>query len=536
MSVQIHAIDVIILVVYLGMLAGIGLYFSKRQTNLDEFFRAHRGIAWFPVGLSLMAALNSGLDYLMMPWSVIKYGLILTMSSASWLFLYPWVANVSIPFYRRLNLYTAYEYLEHRFDLNVRTLAAAIFILWRLGWMGTALYVPCLAISGVTGGQAPVWIMVVAIGGLVTLYTMLGGIKAVVWTDVLQFCIMIGGVTATVAIVLKEVPGGIGEVWGNAVATGKVNFTLSVPGMAEAGSVLDKVRIFFITPVHFWPMLFFSVVPLSRIAGYTVDQVMVQRLQTTRSVKEARQAFIINAIGDVWWMTALAFVGMTLWAYFQHHPLPQEFSNDKILPYFMSVAFPAGFVGLVIAAILAASLSSIDSAINSCSSVVVVDFYNRLYLKRQTGNEGLSAREQRGQVVVSRIATVCLGVAMMLLALNVHRIGDLIEIANKLIGLFVGPLLAIFLLGMFNRGARSRGALIGGLAGSAVSMYVAFASSVSFLWILLFGMVTTYVVGLIISAVQGPAPSHKVSLTYREVMKRPEPTIEAAPEDVSVRV
>ena len=127
---------------------------------------------------------------------------------------------------------------------------------------------------------------------------------------------------------------------------------------------------------------------VGRMAQYTTDQVMVQRLQTTRSVKEARHAFVVNAAGDALWMIGLSFVGLALFAYFQHHPLPVEYETDKLLPYFMSVAFPIGAVGLVIAAIMAASLSSIDSAINSCSSVAVVDLYNRLWKGRRRARAG----------------------------------------------------------------------------------------------------------------------------------------------------
>src|SRR5205814_97538 len=118
---------------------------------------------------------------------------------------------------------------------------------------------------------------------------------------------------------------------------------------------------------------------VGRMASYTSDQIMVQRLQTTRSVKDARRAFIVNAAGDALWMFALSFVGLALFAYFQTQPLPENFATDKILPYFMSLTFPAGIVGLVIASIMAASLSSVDSAINSCTSVAVIDIYHRLF-------------------------------------------------------------------------------------------------------------------------------------------------------------
>ncbi len=134
--------------------------------------------------------------------------------------LYPWVAKVAFPFYHRLNFYTAYEYLEARFDVRVRTLAAGIFILWRLGWMATAMYVPSLAINAATGGQVDLNTMTIIIGTLVTLYTMLGGIQAVIWNDVVQFCIMFGGLGATVWIVFANVPGGMSEIVSVAQAQG----------------------------------------------------------------------------------------------------------------------------------------------------------------------------------------------------------------------------------------------------------------------------------------------------------------------------
>src|SRR5215510_4007117 len=164
---SLHPLDIVIIVLYLAMLAGVGLYFSRRQKSLDEFFLAKQSMAWLPVGLSLMAALDSAIDYLMQPSSTIRYGLVLLTGTTSWLLLYPWVARVTLPFYRRLNYFTAYEYLEARFDVRVRSLAAGIFILWRLGWMATAIYVPCLAISAATGGRIPLTPTVLALGCIV---------------------------------------------------------------------------------------------------------------------------------------------------------------------------------------------------------------------------------------------------------------------------------------------------------------------------------------------------------------------------------
>ena len=512
-----HALDVAIVLTYLVTMAAVGAYFSRRQSSLDEFFLARHSMTWLPVGLSLMAALNSGIDYLMQPSATIRYGLILLVGTTSWLFLYPWVSRVTLPFYRRLNVYTAYEFLEARFDVRVRMLAAAIFIVWRLGWMATAIYVPCLAINAAAGGRIDLPAMILVLGLLVTAYTMLGGIQAVIWNDVIQFCIMFTGLAATVWIALANVPGGVSEIWSAAQAAGKTSFAAPLAVPVDAGLV-DRVRLFFMQPINVTAILFALVV--GRMAGYTSDQVMVQRFQTTKSLKDSRQAFVVNAAGDALWMIGLSFVGLALLAYFNHHPLPPELASDKILPYFMSLSFPTGAVGLVIAAILAASLSSIDSAINSCTSVVVVDFYQRLFAgDRAVRSATASAERDRHHVFVSRVATVVFGVIGTVLAMNVSRIGTLLEIANKLINAFTGPLFGIYLLAMFSRRATGVPVLIAGVVGSVTSYYVAYQTPIGFMWPSTFGLAATLAAGVVISAVIRARPSDAaLRLTWRGVM------------------
>jgi Na+/proline symporter len=343
MQTAFSVLDAAIIVAYLAVLTGVGLYFSRRQRSLDEYFLARRSMTWLPVGLSLMAALDSAIDYLMQPSSTIKYGLVLLIGTSSWLFLYPWVAHVTLPFYRRLNYYTAYEYLEARFDVRVRSLAAGIFIIWRLGWMATAIYVPCLAITAATGGRIPLGPTVFVLGCVVTLYTALGGVQAVIWNDVIQFCVRFGGLTAVVAIAAASVPGGLTEIWRVADTAGKT--TMIAPIAGSSGGVLAHVQAFFEQPLNIVAIMCSLV--FGRMAAYVGDQIMVQRLQTTKSLADARKAFIVNAAGDIIWMFALSFVGLALFAYFQLHALPADFSTDKILPYFMSLTFPRGIVGLV---------------------------------------------------------------------------------------------------------------------------------------------------------------------------------------------
>jgi solute:Na+ symporter, SSS family len=516
MTGSFHPLDAAIVGVYLASMAGVGLYFSRRQTDFNTFFLARQSMAWLPVGLSLMAALNSGIDYLMQPASTIKYGVILLVGTTSWLALYPWVTKVTLPFYRTLGHFTAYEFLEARFDVRVRVLAAVIFIIWRLGWMATAIYVPCLAINAATGGKADLTTMILVLGLLVTLYTMLGGIQAVIWNDVIQFCIMFTGLAATVWIALSSVPGGVSEILTAASDAGKT--TLSTPiAMASDATLFDRVRLFFEQPINVVAIL--CAIIFGRMAGYTSDQVMVQRFQTTRSLDDSRRAFIINAAGDALWMWGLSFVGLALFAYFAHHPAPAGMPPDNVLPYFMAQVFPPGAVGLVIAAILAASLSSIDSAVNSCTSVVVIDLYGRL----MTSGGQVDGRRQ---LTVSRIATLVFGVTGTLLATNVSRIGTLLEIANKLVNAFTGPLFGIYLLAMFSRRATAWPALLGGLAGTAVSYVVAYHSSIGFMWPSTFGLAATLIVGWAMTlALRTPPSVEALRLTWWAVM---EPVPEAA--------
>ena len=509
MTSSFHPIDWWIVAAYLVTMAAIGVYFSRRQDSLSQFVLADRQMGWLPVGVSLMAALNSGMDYLMQPSSTIQYGLVLAVGVLSWIPLYPWVAKVATPFFARLNYLTAYEYLEARFDVRVRVLGAVIFLAWRLGWMATAMYVPALALNAATAGAVDTTLVTIVIGTIVTAYTMLGGVQAVIWNDVIQFAVMFTGLSATVAIVWWNVPGGLAEIFATAAAAGKLDLWPALVS-ASATTLTEQVLSFFTQPITAVTLLIALVV--GRMAQYTSDQVMVQRLQTARSLHDARRAFVINAVSDAVWMLGLSFVGLALFAYFQHRPLPTEYSTDRLLLYFMSLAFPAGATGLVVAAIMAASISSIDSAINSCSSVAVVDLYQRL---RRGGQQSESAA-----VRASRIATLVVGMVGTVLACNVGRIGNLIEIWSKVVNAFSGPLFGIFLLAMFNTSASVAGVLAGGVVGAITSYVVAYHSGLSFLWPSTFGLLATVIVGAAGSALSPPpAAAPGRHLTWRAVMQ-----------------
>ena len=313
-----------------------------------------------------------------------------------------------------------YEFLEARFDVWVRTLAATIFIAWRMGWMATAMFVPSLAINAVTGGRVEMNSVTIVVGVVTTVTTMLGGIQGVIWTDVMQFFVMFGGLAATVWLVWASVPGGFAEIWQAASSAGLLDPWPPLTDPAAAG-LWAQISSFLAQPVTLVSLLIALVV--GRAAQYTSDQVMVQRLQTTRTIQETRRAFVINAAGDALWMIGLSFVGFALFAYFQRHELPDEYRTDRLLPYFMSLPFPTGAVGLVIAAIAAASMSSLNSAINSCSSVAVVDLYNRVWRGQEIRRGQHSPEEEARQLRASQAFTVLFGALGTIAAVNVSRLG-----------------------------------------------------------------------------------------------------------------
>jgi len=514
-------IDGTIIIIYLCVLTGIGVYFSKQQKSLGDYVKGSGSLGWFMIGMSLMAALNSGLDYIQAPAAVFVFGMVFVMQILSWIPLYPYVSRITLRFYRKLDIYSVYEYLEQRYGLTLRLVGSGLYILWRTGWMGAALYVPCLAVQGATGNQLNITWMIIVLGSVVTIYTMLGGMRAVIWTDVIQFCIMFTGVAATLWFIRSHIPGGFAEIFDLAHKAEMVDFQAEIPGFAEAG-LWEKIHLYFTTEVTLIGMV--AMVLLSRMTGFTADQVAVQRMQTSQNLPYARKSLLVMAVADWIWMLVLGVVGLALYSFYQYEVLPGGMQNDQILPYFIATMFPVGLTGLVIAAIFAASLSSVDAAINANTSVFMVDFYNRLVLGRQQPLKNPSPEESRRQLFVSRLANLGIGILMILISVNVGRLGEIYQSANKILGAFFGPLFGIFVLGMFTRRAHSRGVAIGIVAGLITSFYISFFSSLSWQWPSPFGIVVTLVVGYLGSLLipKSRREANRKPLTFREVMSTEE--------------
>lgn len=512
-------IDGGIIVTYLLALTAIGVYFSGKQRTLRDFVRGDKPVGAMAMGASLMAALNSGIDYVQLPAWGYRFGLIATVFVLTWVFIYPWITRVTVPFYRRLDVYSAYEYLERRFSLPVRLLGSSVYVLWRCGWMGAAIYVPCLAVSAATGGALPVVWMVVVLGVVVTAYTMLGGMRGVVFTDVLQFWIMFGGLAATCWFVFAQIPGGFDTFWNEGIKGGRFSLVGRIEGW-DGATIGEKLRMYFFTDQVTFVGVMMGV-GFNRLASYTADQVAVQRFQSTRSTAQARQAMIVNMVCDVVWGVVLTGIGLALYAYYtQSGGYPSNLRSDRLLPHFMSTVFPVGLTGLVIAAICAATLSSVDSAINATTSIVVVDFYDRLYKGRLRPAQNLSDEEQRLQLRISRFVNLMLGIVVVVFGSQMYRFGEVWQGVNRVLGAFGGPLFGIFVLGMFVKRAHSTGVMVGALVGMTYNVYVSLiVRELSFQWSYPLGVIVTIAVGYLASVVLPNPRRGEEPLTWRRVMR-----------------
>ena len=370
---SLHWIDIAVIVVYLSAMLAMGLYFMRRQKSTSEFLLASRSVGWFAIGLSLLSSLNSAMDYVVGPASYLQWGLILSAAMISIVVAFTIVFKFFIPFYQRLRIYNCYEYLEYRFHLGVRLTASLIFILWRICWMGFTLYLPAYVLNVVMG--LPLIETVLALGIITTTYTTLGGVRAVVWTDVVQALIMFTGIILAIALLLGQIPGGLAGVWSAARDADLIYFSARIPGWDSAGSVWEKVSLYFHFPITFWTIVVATF--LGQLNNYGSDQVMIQRYLSARSLADCKKGFLTNALAYLSYVTLFMILSMSLLAYFQHHPLPQQTQYEYYFPYFIGTQLPPVIKGLILVAIYSAAQSSVSAGISASTSVIYANFYRR---------------------------------------------------------------------------------------------------------------------------------------------------------------
>ncbi len=497
-TVRFGTLNYLVLVLYLLLLVWLGVVLSRRQQSTDDFFKGGNRIPWWAAGLSIFGTQLSAITFMAIPSKTFATNWLYFFLMMTILLVSPFIIRYFLPFYRRFNLTTAYEYLELRFNLATRLIGSLLYLVLQVGRMGIVLLLPSLALSVVTGFDVHACIL--TMGLLSILYTVLGGIEAVIWTDVLQVVVLLGGSVLSLLLLA---------------------FSLEGSDVAGILHQYDKLRFLDLSPDLFEPTLWVVLLGgfASNIIQYGSDQTVIQRYLTTKDERSAA-----NGIRTGAWLTLPATLiffslGTLLFVHYKVHPdmlNPTLPTTDAIFPWYIVSNLPDGVVGLLIAAIFAASMSSLDSSMNSAATVVTTDFYRRLQPAR---SEAAFLRLARRITLVAGILGT--GLALLMATWGVSSLWDQF---NMIVGLFAGGLGGVFLLGIFSRRANGTGAIIGLAASGIVQYLIKEHTPVHLLLYAFTGMFTAVIIGYLTSRLVGRTDSRQQQFTYfaiRHPQKRP---------------
>jgi SSS family solute:Na+ symporter len=423
-------LDILVLVAYLTAVVGIGAWFAMRRGDAEDLMAAHQTLPGWAVGLSMFGSYVSSISFLANPgkaydgnWNAFVFSLATPFAAVI-------AVRYFVPFYRHTGEISAYEHLEHRFGPWARTYAVICFLLTQMARTGTVVYLLALAVAPLTGWQVSTTIIVT--GVLMTLYTMAGGIKAVVWTGVLQSAVLIAGVGLCLWSVIHQTPGGLQEI-------------------IEAGAQKDKFSLGSfgksLTKPTFWVVFAYGLV--INLGNFGTDQSYIQRYLTARSDREAVKSIWITTLLYVPTAAIFFFIGTGLFVFYGHHPdlLDGIDKADKVFPHFIKMQLPMGLAGLVVAGIFAASM---DSNLNSMATLTLCDLYKR-YLRPQA-----SERESMRVLYASTLfwGAISTGVGLWMISQ-----GQALDAWWNLAGIFAGGVLGLFLLGLLSRADNAAGAM-----------------------------------------------------------------------------
>ena len=462
-----NRIDLLIIAVYLVGITLFGLRFRKRQRTLRDYFLADRDIPWWAIALSIVAAETSTLTIISIPGLAYDSNLAFLQLVIGYVIGSVVISFVLLPQYFRGELYTAYQLIERRFGSGLRTVTAGLFLLTRAAAEGVRVYAVSIVVSIALGTGEVASIAIITL--LTLIYTFEGGLAAVIWTDVVQSFIYVGGTLVGLVTILHLIPGG----W---VAA------------HETASSLHKFEMFDLSTLISRPYTLRAGIiggAFLRTASHGTDQLIVQRLLAAKNQRQSVLALLSSAVAVFFQFALFLFVGVMLYAY---HQVPSSTFGraDRIYPTFIVSLMPHGIAGLLIAAILAAAMSNLSAALNSLSSSSIMDLYVRF---RPAISDGRRLR-------LARLATLVWALVLFALALlALHRVGRVVEVGLQIASVAYGALLGVFLLGVLTKRANQPGAMIGMLFGFATELYLWQWSSVAFTWWVAIGTCVTFAVG-----------------------------------------
>ena len=473
-------------VYFIGMLL-LGFFFMKRESSTDDFFKAGGRIPWWAAGISIFATTLSAITFIAIPAKSYAVDWRMFMFNMAIIAIAPIVIRYFLPFFRRFNFDTAYQYLEARFNRAVRWLASALFVFFMVSRIAIVLFLPSLALNAVTGFN--IYLAIIVMGVVTIIYCTSGGIEAVVWGDVIQGFILVGGAFIALAFMLAGVEGGLS-------------------GFFEITAEQQKFHTFdfrfdFSQPV-FWVVVIGGLA--NTLISYTSDQSVVQRYMTTKDEKATAQSIWLNGFLSIPVSLIFFLLGTGLYAYYTSNPERMSVVNpniDSVFPQFIVAQMPSGVAGLLIAAIFAAAMSTLSSNINSVSAVITSDFYKVLS----------KAGRHQHTMEVARWSGIIVGVLgiMMALILATWNIASLWDQFNTFLGLLTGGLGALFVMGVFFPRISGNAALAGVVGGLIVLMLMKNHTDLSFLLFGFVGVLTSVLLALLVSVV---LPNRKVITGY----------------------
>jgi len=467
---HLRPLDVIAIAGYLTAMAAMGLYFARKNTSTEEYFVGNRSFRGWVVGLSMVGTTVSSVTFLAFPadsfstdWSNLVQNLTL-----------PFVAVIAVIFFvpllRRGDLTSAFQYLEWRFGTIARLYGVISFLVIQLIRLARILYLVALPVVVLTG--APLWAVILCTGIFIAFYTILGGIEAVIWTDVIQTIVLLLAGMMTIGYVAWQLPGGISDVITVGRADHKFDMSVEEPAEppkakpADESGALARLRDVFSQKTLTVLMLLGI---LEWLTTYACDQTVVQRYAAAKSTREARRATMLFSVMAVPTWVLFFFVGTCLYVFYQTFPDPQvtELQKehvDAVFPHFILSQIPAGLGGLVIAGVLAAAMSSLDSSINSIATVTVVDILKPYLLANRSDLFYLRA----AKLIAMVAAAIMIGGAMALMGVKFENMNTLTWIVSSVFG---GCLVGLFMLGFFTTRVDYRCVVLGLIPGIALNVY-----------------------------------------------------------------
>ena len=464
---RIHYIDLAIILLYIVGITLFGMRFRKGQQDIRDYFLGGRTAPWWAIAFSIVATETSLLTVIGTPALAFAGNLGFLQLVIGYIIGRILICFIFIPQYFRGELFTAYQLIEKRFGARMKSIAAATFLLTRTLAEGVRVAAITKVVSVAFGIEARV--AVIPIAALTLLYTFEGGMKAVIWTDVIQLAVYVSGAVLASLMLLNQIPGGWTEVTQVAAAAG------------------GKLRIFdfafSLTQTYtFWSGILGGA--FLTMASHGTDQLMVQRLLAARNERDSKKALLASGLIVFAQFALFLILGVMLFAYHQHSPLIAPGGDkDRIFPEYVVREMPVGVAGLIIAAIFAAAMSNLSGALNSLASSSIVDFM------RRPSNAAESAR------TLSRSRWITVGWGIVLMVLGTLEWGSVLEKGLTVASIIYQSLLGLFLLGLLNRRATPRGALVGMFTGLGLMLYLWGYTPLAWTWYGLVGTLATFAVG-----------------------------------------